>query len=52
MVMRPPDPIKATFSLLLADFPGLPMANVDITEPLASAAADVVRKVLRFMVTG
>jgi len=40
--------MKATFSLLFADFPALPIANVGKTELPAKAPAAVVKKLLRF----
>ena len=41
--------MKATLSLLFADFPALPMANVGNTELAAKAPAAVDKKFLRFI---
>jgi hypothetical protein len=41
--------MNATFNLLFADLPGLPMANDGNTAPAATVPAAVDRKVLRFM---
>ena len=41
--------MKATSSLLFADFPALPMANVGNTELAAKVPAAVDKKFLRFM---
>jgi len=46
--IQPPEPMKAMLSLLLADLPGLPMANCG-NAVLAATPVAVVRKVLRFM---
>lgn len=43
-----PEPMKAMLSLLLADFPGLPMAKEGNAE-LTAATVVLVRKDLRFM---
>ena len=41
--------MNATFTLLLAEAPGLPMANDGNTVLAATVPVAVVRKVLRFM---
>ena len=46
--IQPPEPMKATLSLLLADLPGLPMANRE-NAVLAATPVAALRKVLRFM---